>query len=123
MAEIDRTKWATDWRPALGIWAVTLDGHDAGIVFQDNEEFFPMLENNEPLDGRMPPTFGTVEAASGWVREQWQGWWAYCSECGGPTTESDRRWPGVDVPVAVTCAVCRRGAGQLRIAGLPVERS
>jgi hypothetical protein len=107
---IDRSKWATERRDAIArdLIAVTLDGHDAGFVFPEpGGRWLPMLTDNEPFDGRTPPSFETVEAAVEWVKAEWTKWWAYCSECGGPTTEEDREYAGLHVPVAADCAACR----------------
>ena len=113
--KIDRTAWATEPREALGggVVAVTLDGHDAGLLYPEGDgRIFPMLEGVDPLDDRMPPLFVTAEAVVAWVKENWAGWWKTCEECLGPVTEADLRLAGVREAVAVTCAECRARAAE-----------
>ena len=107
---IDRSEWGMQ-EDGAGGYAVTVDGFDAGMIWEDVNGVHAMLDDAE-WPGEDGPDFGSVEEAYSAIQRAWAEYWAWCNSCGDATTEEDRAIlpEGVD-DLGVYCPSCR-GEGE-----------
>lgn len=107
---IDRSKWELQ-EGAPGEYAATVDGFDAGQIWEDKSGVHALLDDSE-WPGTDGPDFGSVEEAFAAIQRAWAEYWAYCNSCGDAITDDDRAiLPDYVDDIGAYCPACR-GEGE-----------